>query len=146
MKIFLAADHGGFELKETLKTYLIKKGHAVVDCGNSIQDPKDDYPDFILPGARSVVKTKNSRGIFICRSGVGASIVANRVRGVLAVLTNDPSIVKMSRVHEDVNALCLASDSLTTNKAKNLVDVFLRTPFTKEARHVRRLKKVARIK
>jgi len=146
MKIFIGADHGGFKLKEQLKVYLEEKWNVVVDCGAYTLDPKDDYPDFAIPVSRGVVKTRASRGVLICRSGLGMNIVANRFPKIFAVLTDNTKLLAMVREHEDVNVLCLASDFITVQKAKILIDVFLSTPFSGEARHLRRLKKIARIK
>ncbi len=146
MTIFIGADHGGFKLKEQLKQYLNDHGHTIVDCGARTLESTDDYPDFAIPVARGVVKSRGSRGILICRSGLGMNIVANRFPKVFAVLTDNAKLLAMVREHEDVNVLCLASDFITVQKAKNLISVFLETPFSGEARHLRRLKKINRLK
>ena len=146
MKIYVGADHGGFKLKEQLKRHLKNKGYAVVDYGNSRLDPHDDYPDFALRVARQVAREPPSRGILICRSGAGVNIVANRIHGIFAVLTQIPKLLTMVRSHEDVNVLCLASDFTTLPKAKKLVNVFLSTRFSGAARHQRRMDKIARIR
>lgn len=145
MKIFIGADHGGFKLKEEVKKYLQLTGNVVKDCGAHTLDPKDDYPDFAMPVAQQVARSKKVRGILICRSGLGMNIVSNRYPNVFAVLTDNAKLLAMVREHEDVNVLCLASDFTTVKKAKLLIDVFLKTPFSGEARHLRRLKKIARI-
>ncbi len=145
MKVFIGADHGGFKLKEQLKRYLQSKGHRMTDCGAHHVDPKDDYPDFATPVARTVSAAKNTRGILICRSGVGMNIVANRFPKIFAVLTDNVKLLTMVREHEDVNILCLASDFITLKKAKQLVDTFLSVPFSGEKRHRRRLRKIAHI-
>lgn len=146
MKVYIGADHGGFKLKERLRRYLKEKGYDVADFGNTQFDPRDDYPDFALPVARQVARDSASRGILICRSGVGVNIVANRIRGIFAVLTQNVKLLKMVRSHENVNVLCLASDFTTLPQAKKLVDVFLQARFSGARRHRRRLDKIARIR
>jgi RpiB/LacA/LacB family sugar-phosphate isomerase len=142
MRIYIASDHGGFKLKEELKKYLASLGNKVTDCGNVVYDPGDDYPDFAISLAKAVAKDKNNRGILICRNGVGVSIVANRHQGVRAVSTYDANIVKTSRADDNTNVLCLPADFVSVVRAKQLVKIWLSTPFSNAPRHKRRLAKI----
>lgn len=147
MKIYLAADHAGFALKEALKKYLSGKGHEVVDMGASTLDPNDDYPDFMKPAAEALALSLSNgvdaRGIFLGGSGQGEAMVANRVAGVrAAVLYNfDERAIKLSREHNDANVLCLGARFLTEPQTVAAVQLWLETPFSGEKRHVRRLAK-----
>ncbi|MBI2564737.1 RpiB/LacA/LacB family sugar-phosphate isomerase [Candidatus Woesearchaeota archaeon] len=146
--IYIGADHAGFELKESLKKYLSKLGYKIKDLGNTKFDPKDDYPDFAFSVAKQASKTK-SKGILVCGSAEGVCIAANKVKGVRAVPVWTVSIAKLSRKHNDANVLCLAGGGmlekgkgLSNKLAEKIVLTWLRTPFSKEKRHVRRLKKI----
>jgi ribose 5-phosphate isomerase B len=143
MKIALATDHAGFELKETLKVHLAEAGHEVVDCGAGV-DPNDDYPDFIRAAAEKVSGREVERGIILGGSGQGEAIAANRVPGVRAVVYyGEPSdILRLSREHNDANMLSLGARFLATEEAKNAVTVWLNTPFSGDERHVRRINKL----
>lgn len=145
MKVVLAADHGGFNLKEELKKYLLEEWHDVEDGGAHVLDPADDYPDFIYPAAQKVGADRNSRGIFVCRSGAGAAIVANKVQGVRAVVAHDVSEIIHARKDNNANVLALSGDVVGEGDARNMVVAFLRTPFSDEERHARRLKKIEHI-
>ena len=144
MIIYIGADHRVFKLKELLKKYLLGKEYRVLDLGNSIFNPKDDYPDFASRVAKKVsANPKNSRGILICGSGVGMDIVANRYKKVRSVLTANPKQAAASRSDDDTNALSLPADFLNFGSAKKIVDAWLKTLFSGAARHRRRLKKIA---
>lgn len=145
MKVVLAADHGGYNLKEALRQHLETQGYEVVDEGAHSLDPADDYPDFMYPAARTIGGDANSRGIFLCRSGAGAAIVANKVHGVRAVVARSVEEAKHAREHNDANVVSLSSDSLTAEEARDIVTAFLNTSFSGEERHLRRLKKVLKI-
>lgn len=142
MQIFIASDHGGFKLKEELKKYLTVLGNQVIDCGNTVYNSTDDYPDFAIPLAQAVANDKNGRGILICRNGVGVNIVANRHQGVRAVSTYDIDIARTSRADDNTNVLCLPADFVSMPKAKQLIKIWLSTSFSNAPRHKRRLKKV----
>ncbi|WP_026630261.1 RpiB/LacA/LacB family sugar-phosphate isomerase [Dyadobacter alkalitolerans] len=142
MEIGLAADHGGYELKEFLKTYLIEKGHHITDFGAYQMDSKDDYPDFVIPLANAVVKKEVERGIAVCGSGVGASVVANKVAGVRAALINDHFSAHQGVEDDDLNLLCLGGRITGNMVAQEFVESFLNARFTGEERHLRRLGKV----
>ncbi len=145
MKVYLAADHGGFNLKETLKAYLQTQGYEAVDEGAHTLDPADDYPDFMYPAAQKIGSDLDARGIFLCRSGAGAAIVANKVRGVRAVVAHTVDEAKHAREHNDANVVSLSSDSLSAEESRDIVSVFLGTSFSGEERHLRRLKKILKI-
>ena len=143
MKIFLATDHAGFELKEFLKESLVQKGFTVDDQGAYQYDANDDYPDFIIPVAWKVSSDVGSRGIILGGSGQGEAIVANKIKGVrAAVYYGGPmEIVELSRLHNDANILSLGARFLDKNKAFEVVIDWLSIDF-EEGRHIRRLKKI----
>ena len=143
MKIFLATDHAGFELKEFLNNYLINCGYDVEDCGAHELDPLDDYPDFIIPAAEKVAKDSRSRGIIMGGSGQGEAIAANRIKGVRAVVYYDgpTDIVKLSRTHNNANILSLGARFITHEKAVKTVDLWLKEPFV-GGRHKKRIDKL----
>ena len=142
MIIYLGADHRGFNLKEQLKRYLAGKGWQVVDLGNAVYDKDDDYPDFAKPVAEAVSKDPEARGILICGSGAGVAIVANKFKGVRAALAVNAKQAFMERNDEDVNVLSLAAEFTTPEQAEPIVEMFLRTPFSTEERHRRRVGKI----
>ena len=144
MKIFLGADHAGFKLKNKIKTYLEELGEEVFDKGANELNEQDDYPDFILPVARAVREDKGAKGIILGGSGQGEAIVANKIPGVRAVVYygGDKKILTLSREHNDANVLSLGARFLTEEEAINAVKLWLETPFSKEERHERRIKKI----
>lgn len=142
MTIFFGADHKGFQLKETLKQWLISQGHTVHDCGNTVLDPHDDYPDFAFAVAHEVVKSPQDRGIVICGSGAGVSIAVNKISGVRATLAVTPEQVGDARSDDDVNIIALASEYLTQKQAEAIVETFLETPFDPQERFIRRIGKI----
>ena len=145
--VYLGADHRGFYLKEKIKKYLEGLGYKVVDLGNKIFDPKDDYPDFAKPVALKVAKNPaKDKGILFCGSGNGMAIAANKARGVRAILGFNEKIARMSREHNDANVLCLPADFLKFETAKKIVKIWLETEFSKEKRHIRRLKKIKKMR
>lgn len=144
MKLFIAADHAGFELKEELKKYLTDLGYEVEDKGPFAFDPQDDYTDFVFPAAKAVAeKPEERRGIIVGGSGQGEVIAANKVCGIRAVLVYNEEIARLSRDHNDANIICLGARFLDKESAKRLVTVWLETPFSEEERHKRRLKKIS---
>jgi ribose 5-phosphate isomerase B len=142
MKIGLAADHGGFELKQQIKQLLAAKGYSVEDFGAHTLDARDDYPDFVIPLAQAIVRKSVDRGIAICGSGVGASIAANKVTGVRAALVHDTFSAHQGVEDDDMNLLCLGGRVIGNKVAEELVLTFLNTNFTGAERHQRRLQKV----
>ena len=142
MKIGIAADHGGFELKEIIKVFLEKQGNEVVDFGAHVLDSTDDYPDFVIPLAKAVAEKKVARGIAICGSGVGASIAANKISGVRAALVNDHFSAHQGVEDDNMNLLCLGGRVTGFAAAEELITAFLNATFTNAERHLRRLQKV----
>ena len=141
--IYLAADHGGFELKKHLLEFLKVGGYEVSDLGNSEFDPADDYPDFAIKAIREVLKNPSeAKAILACRSGTGESILANRFHGIRATNSSNVEHAKMSREHSDTNVLALPADYIDSATAEEIVSVWLSTKFSGDERHVRRLKKI----
>jgi len=145
MKIGIATDHGGLDLKDHLIGYLRQQGHNVVDFGAFTLDPADDYPDFVIPLAKAVASGEVERGLAVCGSGVGASFCANKIAGVRAGLIHDHYSAGQGVEHDDMNMLCMGGRVVGTAVARDLVDAFLAARFTGEERHVRRLGKVAEL-
>ncbi len=142
MKIGLAADHGGYELKNIIRDFLITKGHHITDFGAYDLNNQDDYPDFVIPLAKSLANKELDRGIAVCGSGVGASVAANKVTGVRAALINDHFSAHQGVEDDDLNMLCLGGRVTGPEAAKELVTAFLEAEFTGAERHMRRLGKV----
>jgi ribose 5-phosphate isomerase B len=142
MKIGIAADHGGFELKQEVRSWLVSLNHDVKDFGASTRNDNDDYPDFVIPLARAVVAGEVERGIAVCGSGVGASIAANKVSGVRAALIHDGFSAHQGVEDDDMNLICLGGRVVGTNLAEELILAFLNARFTGAERHQRRLAKV----
>ncbi len=145
MKIGIAADHGGFVLKNIVHEYLSKSGYEVVDFGATVQDDADDYPDFVIPLAKAVAGKEVERGIAICGSGVGACIAANKISGVKAALINDHFSAHQGVEDDDMNLLSLGGRTTGFEVAKELVAAFLNAKFTGAERHLRRLRKIEEI-
>lgn len=155
--IYLAADHRGFQLKEAIKKSLVGRGIGVEDVGALAYDAGDDYVDFAAAAAEKIAKSwtgedgdlsrasEASRGIFICGSGHGVDIVANKFRGVRAALCWNTQVAKQSREHDDANVLILAADACDEVLAQEIVSVWLGASFSGEDRHIRRLKKIEEI-
>ena len=147
MKIYVAADHAGFALKEEIKRYLLGRDVSVQDFGATSLDPDDDYPDFVIPLVRKVATEKESRGIILGGSGQGEAIAANKIRGVRAAVYyggGSMDIVRLSRQHNDANVLCLGARFITKEEAIYIVTLWLETEFD-GGRHERRLKKIEAI-
>ncbi|MEK7554369.1 MAG: RpiB/LacA/LacB family sugar-phosphate isomerase [Patescibacteria group bacterium] len=142
MKIYLASDHAGFKLKEALKKFLTGPGYEIEDCGAFSLDPEDDYPTFVRLAAKAVADDPDRRkAIIIGGSGQGEAMVANRYHGVrAAVFYGGPiDIIKLSREHNDANVLSLGARFLPEFEALKVVELWLKTPFSKEKRHQRRI-------
>jgi ribose 5-phosphate isomerase B len=144
MKIYIASDHGGFKLKRKMIPFLEKLGHLVEDMGPYSYNPKDDYPDYVIPLAKKVSKSK-SRGIVICRNGQGVCIAVNKIKGIRGVTGFSQKEAKTTRLDDNANVLSLPADYLTEVQAKKIARVWLSTPFSNQARHKRRLRKVSKI-
>ena len=145
MKIGLAADHGGFDLKEELKSLLAKSGHEVKDFGAFALNNEDDYPDMVVPLAKAVGAKEVERGIAICGSGVGAAIAANKIQGVRAALINDHFSAHQGVEDDDMNLICLGGRITGVMAAREYVNAFLQASFSGAERHQRRLQKVKQL-
>ena len=141
MQIGIACDHGGFDLKEELKTFLQSTGVDTVDFG-SFDETSVDYPDFGIQVAERVSRGELERGILICGTGIGMSIVANKFSGVRAALANELYSARCSREHNDANILVLGGRIIGPGLAREIVRIWLETPFS-GGRHERRLEKIA---
>ena len=144
MRIYLAADHAGFQLKEEVKTWLKGLGYAVSDEGAFELDADDDYPDFIHLVGRQVASDPESRGIIFGGSGQGEAMVANRYRGVRAAVYNGggEKIITLSRVHNNANVLSIGARFISTEEALRMIKLWLETTFGGDERHVRRIAKI----
>lgn len=163
MKIYLGTDHTGLTLKEKIKFFLENQGHTVEDCGAYAYDKEDDYPDFIGKAAKGVSEDTDARGIIIGGSGQGEQMTANKYKNVRCALfytpavptqeiavngekSTDPfAIITLTRQHNHANMLSLAARFLTEEDALKAVEVFLETPVSDDARHVRRINKIKEI-
>ena len=146
MKIYLGADHGGFELKEKVKIWLQRLNYQVEDCGAFSLDENDDYPDFAFEVARKVAKGgANERGILFCRSGGGMVIAANRLQQIRAVDAYDQRSAKHARTDNDANVISIGADWIDFVKVKEIIQVFLETEFDQQPRHIRRIKKISNL-
>ena len=144
--IYIGADHGGYKLKEQLKKFLIKQKHEFVDVGAKKLKAGDDYPDYAkLVGKKVSQNPMQNLGLLICRSGQGVCIVANKFPHVRAALVWNTQEAKMSRTDDMTNVLCLPSDYISDKEAEKIVEVWLKTPYSSDPRHVRRVKKISAI-
>jgi ribose 5-phosphate isomerase B len=143
MRVGIATDHGGFGLKEELVAQLRAAGHEVVDFGAHQLTPDDDYPDFVILLAQAVAAQEVERGLAICGSGVGASVCANKIRGVRAALIHDHFSARQGVEDDHMNILCMGGRTVGPAVAWDLVQTFLAAEFSQAQRHLRRLAKVA---
>lgn len=144
MKIGIACDHGAFEYKEYIKQMLIEKGYEIIDFGTHSCD-SCDYPDFAKLCAQSVANQECERGIVICGTGIGVSIVANKIKGIRCALCNDVVSARLTREHNDSNVLALGQRVLGIEIMKEIVSTWLDTPFSNDDRHMRRIEKISQI-
>ena len=142
-RIGIAADHGGFELKEYLAGILRAAHYEVLDFGDGRPKPDDDYPDFVVPLARAVARGEVDRGVAICGSGVGACVAANKVPGVRACLIHECFSAHQGVEDDDMNVICLGGHVVGNAVAWELVRTFLQARFSGAERHRRRLAKIA---
>ncbi len=145
MRIAIGADHGGFDMRNHLAAQLAQAGHQVIDFGNKVYDPDDDYPDFAIPLARAVADGRVDRGVLICGSGVGASVAANKISGVRAALIHDDYSARQGVEDDHMNVLCLGGRTMGVAVAWDCVRNFLGAQFSGAERHRRRLAKVAQL-
>lgn len=145
MTIFIGSDHGGYQLKEQLKTWLKENNIIFEDLGASSLDPNDDYPDYVLPVAQKVAANPDNLGIVLGRSGNGEVIAANKIKGIRATLCLNEKMAEKAKEHNNANVLSLGADYISFDMAQRTVKTFLDTPFSGEERHLRRLKKIEAI-
>ncbi len=141
MKIALASDHRGFDFKKHVASLLTQMGHSVMDFGTDKNSESVDYPDYGLKAARAVGSRECERGILICGTGIGMSLVANKVKGVRAAVCHNLYTVEMSRRHNDSNVLCIGADVVTEELLEQKIKLWLETPFD-GGRHARRVEKI----
>ncbi len=143
MKIAIAADHGGLNLKNEIKKYLTANGHEVTDFGTDSFE-SCDYPDFALPAAEAIACGKCEKGIIICSTGIGVSMVANKVPGVRCAHCHDSYCAEFTRRHNDANILAMGEKVVGAGYALEIVDIFLKTEF-EGGRHQRRVDKITAV-
>lgn len=143
MRVHIASDHAGFDLKTHLVEHLRDEGHDVVDHGAGVYDAQDDYPPICIACGEGVVADPGSLGVVIGGSGNGEQIAANKVRGVRAALAWNEDTATLARQHNDANVVSVGARQHSTEEATHLVDVFLATPFSGDARHLRRIQAVS---
>ena len=142
MKVGIAADHGGFELKQIIQSFLLSLNYEVIDFGAYEKNDLDDYPDYVIPLSKAVAAREVEKGIAICGSGVGAAIAANKIAGVRASLITDHFSAHQGVEDDDMNLLCLGGRITGFAVAKELVKVFLESKFSGGEKYVRRLNKI----
>ena len=138
--IVLASDHGGFNLKEEIKSFLKKANTEFIDIGAFEYDQHDDYPDFSAKAVKEVLKDTDNAGIFICGSGIGMCMSSNRHKGIRAVVANDLETAFLARKDEDANVLCLGARLISKKMAIKIIKMFFKTEF-EGGRHQRRIDK-----
>ncbi len=141
MRVFVAADHRGFQLKEKIKQKLEEKGVEVTDLGAFEYNMEDDYVEYALKLGEKVVAEK-ARGIVICGSGGGVSVAVNKVDGVRGVLCSNIKQAYLSRNDDDANVLCLSSDTVDESVNMEIVEIFINSVFSSDERHIRRIRKI----
>ena len=141
MKIAIGCDHGALALKEKIVAHLNRQGHEVSDFGTYTAD-SCDYPDFAATAARAVADGRCERGIVLCTTGIGVSISANKIDGIRCALLSDSWTAKMTRLHNDTNMMAMGAGVVGENLALEIVDTWLNTEFSGEARHQRRIDKL----
>jgi ribose 5-phosphate isomerase B len=142
MTIYLGADHRGYALKEYVRKVLVGEGYAVVDCGNRAEDTSDDYPDFAHAVAARVAAEPVSRGILFCGSGNGVAIAANKIHGIRAAVAMNARQARSARSDDDANIIAIAADYVERDEARDIIEIFLATPFSGASRHERRIGKL----
>ena len=145
MRVALAADHAGFELKAELLQRLAPLGHELIDLGGDGSNPEDDYPDYSLALAKAILDGRAERGLLVCGSGVGASIAASKMPGIRAGLCHDTYSAGQGVEHDDMNVLALAARVIGIETAVSCATAFLAARFSGEPRHVRRVGKIRAI-
>lgn len=146
-KIYLGSDHAGFSLKQKIKKYFEKNNILYEDLGSYKENESDDYPDYIIPVARSVSSEKETLGIIIGGSGQGEAIAANKIKGIRAAVYygKNPKIIKLSKEHNDANILSLGARFLSEKEALGAIKIWLNSKFSKLKKHQRRIKKIDKL-
>ena len=139
--IAIGSDHGGFALKQALMAHLDRRGLAYKDCGTYSED-SCDYPQYAKAVANAVASGECERGILICGTGIGVSITANKIPGIRAALCGDCFSAEAARLHNDANILCMGARVVGEGLALKIADTFLDTPFSNDARHIRRISQI----
>lgn len=139
--IALACDHGAFDLKQTIMQHLQERGFEVKDFG-CFDKSSCDYPDFAAPAAKAVASGECEKGIVVCTTGIGVSITANKVKGIRCALLSDIMSARMTREHNDTNMMAMGAGVVGEKLAIEIVDTWLDTPFSQQARHQRRIDKM----
>ncbi len=142
MKVAIAADHGGFPMKDALFQLLKSMGHEVLDLGAHRIEPEDDYPDYARYMGQAIQHGQAQRGVLLCGSGVGACVAANKMKGIRAGLCHDGYSAHQGVEHDDINVLCLGARIIGSALAAELVTAFMSASFSGQSRHARRLEKV----
>lgn len=147
MKIYITSDHAGFEMKTALYEHLVHGGWDVEDIGPFTLDKEDDYPNYAFSMTTKILGSEDEdpRGIMLCGTGQGMAMAANRVAGIRASLAWNDDIAKLAREHEDSNALALPARFIESKEAAEIVDVWLKTEFSKAPRHQRRLEEIEQL-
>ena len=140
--VAIGTDHGGVDLKQVLKADLVELGYEVIDCGTNSPDSVD-YPDFAQKVSEAVLNGQADLGILVCGTGIGIGIAANRNRGIRAATCTSPEMARLAREHNDANILCVGRRILTLPQCVELIDVFLKTPFSGQPRHQHRIDKMS---
>ncbi|MEO7061328.1 MAG: ribose-5-phosphate isomerase [Lapillicoccus sp.] len=144
MRVHIGGDHAAYELHQVLVAHLTDAGHDVTDHGPYVLDPEDDYPVAVLRAAQAVAGDPGSLGVVLGGSGNGEQIAANKVTGIRAALASTPELAQLARQHNDAQVVSIGGRFTAVEEAKEIVDVFLATPFSGVARHARRLEMVSR--
>ncbi|GII03782.1 ribose-5-phosphate isomerase [Planobispora takensis] len=143
MRVYIGADHAGYEFKNHLVSWLKERGHEVTDCGPFVYDAEDDYPPFVLRAAEGVAKDPGSLGVVIGGSGNGEQIAANKVRGVRAALAWSEDTARLAREHNDANVISVGARMHPQEEATGFVETFLATPYSGADRHTRRIEQLS---
>lgn len=147
MRIHIATDHAGLEFSQNLQKHLKETGHEVIDHGPQSYEPLDDYPSFCISAARAVIEDQTAGiealGVVFGGSGNGEQISANKVYGVRAALVWSPATAELAREHNDANVIAIGARQHTVDEAISFIDCFIATPFSGDARHVRRIAQLA---
>ena len=144
MRIMIGSDHAGFKLKEKIKEFLNQENYEYEDLGTSSTNSVD-YPIYAEKVAKEIQKNQDSLGILICGTGLGMCMTANKFKGIRAALCCDENLARLAKEHNNANILCLGGRQLDFEKAKRIVQTFLKTPFSNEERHIKRINEISEL-